>query len=317
MAIGALASKDSIKQLLGPTFEWIGEGIQKGAQKGTNNVVNILTIACNKIKEELKSPGQINPRVFKNIVDEGRFVEDVFASEYFGGLLAASRSEDGQDDSLLPQINIIKNLSSNQIRLHFLIYRIVAMMPHGRDTPEKEPFWENLVISVPTEETMSIVYPNNTLDYNSFKESIKEMERLNLFGERFSIHSSQVKLSHKLNFKEGCLQLSPNEYGAGLFLKALGFKSLSPDCITSVIVDERLSENIKNLKLPKNYDWKFVSTDDPIEKLHEDFESRIYDVESTLENNNDDIKDKIEELNSELNGLKKREASKKSKNKTK
>jgi hypothetical protein len=40
--------------------------------------------------------------VFKQIWDEGRFIEDELAVEYFGGLLASARPPDGKDDRILP-----------------------------------------------------------------------------------------------------------------------------------------------------------------------------------------------------------------------
>jgi hypothetical protein len=43
-------------------------------------------------------------------------------AEYFGGILAASRSADGNDDSAIGYLNLIKSLSCSQLRLHYFIY---------------------------------------------------------------------------------------------------------------------------------------------------------------------------------------------------
>ncbi|MCX6807997.1 MAG: hypothetical protein NTZ80_04365, partial [Patescibacteria group bacterium] len=43
--------------------------------------------------------------------------------EYFGGILASSRSEDGKDDSGIFYVDIIKSMSSGQLKMHYIIYR--------------------------------------------------------------------------------------------------------------------------------------------------------------------------------------------------
>ena len=57
-----------------------------------------------------------------NVLRDGAFRDDEVSSEYFGGILASSRSRDGKDDSTIHYVDVIKSLSSRQLQLHYLIY---------------------------------------------------------------------------------------------------------------------------------------------------------------------------------------------------
>ena len=52
----------------------------------------------------------------------GACTEDEIGAEYFGGILAASRSDDGRNDDAIQFVEVIKSMSSKQLRLHYVIY---------------------------------------------------------------------------------------------------------------------------------------------------------------------------------------------------
>ena len=59
------------------------------------------------------------------VLRDGPFTEDELAAEYFGGILAASRSTDSKDDRGAYYLDIISRLSSYQIRAHYIVYAAI------------------------------------------------------------------------------------------------------------------------------------------------------------------------------------------------
>ena len=106
------------KKLLGPTFNTIGEDINRLYVAGRDK---ILTAAQRKT-DNLDDGKTANLRVARDVLWNGAFTDDEISAEYFGGILAASRTEDGKDDSAVPFLDVVKSLSSDQLRLHYYIY---------------------------------------------------------------------------------------------------------------------------------------------------------------------------------------------------
>ncbi len=92
----ALASKDTLNRLLGPTADYIGGEIRGLAEKCNINLGCIVRRAVKKLGRKIDEPGAVNSRVLRQVWSEGRFIEDELVAEYFGGLLASSRSASGQ-----------------------------------------------------------------------------------------------------------------------------------------------------------------------------------------------------------------------------
>ncbi|MFA6176665.1 MAG: hypothetical protein WC765_08825 [Phycisphaerae bacterium] len=292
LAVGGVAvSGETLKKLLGPTADYFGECTKELVKKTAHNVGRIFSIAFEKLGEKIDEPGNVNPRILKNICDEGRFVEDVFVAEYFGGLLASSRSENSQDDTVLPYLSIVKTMSSNQLYLHFIIYSIVARLPFGRVKPAIEKFWDGLTISIPINET--IFHDMKNPSY--VKDAVLGLVNIGLIKNRYSISVDCLNIEKEIEAENGWLKVAPNEYGAELFLKALGYKTLNADVITSVHVDLKISKFMKDsFELPEGFKWNHEPFIDPLDKLRDEFESRIDDIESAVddvESNVDDIKD--------------------------
>ena len=78
-----------------------------------------------KLGPRAEEAGSVNPRVFKHVIDEGRFCEDSIAAEYFGGVLASSKTPNGRDDRGVTVMGVIKEMSVYQIRCHYVFYQLV------------------------------------------------------------------------------------------------------------------------------------------------------------------------------------------------
>ncbi len=124
--IAAYLGKDVTNKLLGPTADYLGGELKAFAQRRVENVRDMFSNAAGKLGDRINSPGQVPPKVLKAIIDEGSYNEDPVALEYFGGVLASSRTEVGRDDRGARLAKVVDDLSTYQIRTHYLLYSTVA-----------------------------------------------------------------------------------------------------------------------------------------------------------------------------------------------
>lgn len=106
-------------KLLGKTAEEISKDISSLYSIGKDKIIDFATRKISNIDDGK----QANLRVARDVFWGGSFTEEAICAEYFGGILASSRSEDGKDDSGVYYVDIIKSLSSAQLHLHYVLYR--------------------------------------------------------------------------------------------------------------------------------------------------------------------------------------------------
>lgn len=106
------------QQLFGKTLAEMGDDLNKVYK---SNRDKLLAKATSKV-ENPNDGAKPNLRVARDVIWNGAVTDDEVCAEYFGGVLAASRSADGKDDSSLIYVDCIKALSSKQLHLHFVIY---------------------------------------------------------------------------------------------------------------------------------------------------------------------------------------------------
>jgi len=110
-----------IENVLGPTSKEIGQDLQTLYKKGRELILR-------KAFQKLKDPNdrkKANLRVARDVFWNGSFTDEAICAEYFGGILAASRSDDGKNDFGIFYVDIIKSMSSGQLRMHYIIYRML------------------------------------------------------------------------------------------------------------------------------------------------------------------------------------------------
>jgi hypothetical protein len=126
LAIAAYLSEGDLSTILGPTAEHLGDEIKTFTPKQIKNVGEIFSNAEKKLDNKLYRSGQVPFKVLKTIIDEGSYSDDEIAVEYFGGVLASSKTEVDRDDRGARVAKIINNLSTYQIRSHYLIYSTIS-----------------------------------------------------------------------------------------------------------------------------------------------------------------------------------------------
>ncbi len=123
VGVGAyLGLKEVAPRLLGPTADYLGQGLRLYTEKGAENLRRIFVNGIKKAGKKVDEPGQVPAKVVKEVLEAGYFAEDELAAEYFGGVLASSRTGIARDDRGASYCSLIQRLSSYQLRTHYFVY---------------------------------------------------------------------------------------------------------------------------------------------------------------------------------------------------
>ena len=203
------------------------------------------------------------------------------------------RSEDGADDGAVPVVALVKALSSVQLRLHFIIYWLVASHPFNRDIAESRAFWEGLQLLVPADELLKSLdvtrddWPANLL------LAVIGLVEAQLIEKDFAIQIGTLRQGDCSNLKDDAFAVKPNRRGASLFLRALGLRGLHPELITAINVETSLSEDVKAaIRLPRSATCTHRFEKDPFDLLRDDLEGKLDDFDRAL----DEVRDTVDGL---------------------
>lgn len=245
-AIAAYLGKDGLQKLLGPTADYLGVGLRDFAQKRVENICRIFTKATEKLGNRIETAGEVPPRVLKAVLEEGSFCDSELAAEYFGGVLASSRTDNGRDDRGARIAKVIDSLSTYQLRTHYLIYSNIKVI-----------FAQSgLSFNMNDRPKMKIFLPySGYLPAMDFNES-EELQTAQILSHSFfGLHADGLiegdwrygQQEHlKDIFKEateGGIICQPSALGAELFLNAFGHS----DKPLEYVFDEAFSPKIANI----------------------------------------------------------------------
>lgn len=106
----------------GRALTWAGQQLWKLATEGDENAKRVLDKAETKLSDEARRNGPVSLRVFKEFLEQAPFIEDELTADYFGGVLASSRTGIDRDDRGAAFAQMIGRLSSYQLRAHYIAY---------------------------------------------------------------------------------------------------------------------------------------------------------------------------------------------------
>lgn len=137
IVLGVLAgagyvTMDTVKRVLGPTADYIGDELRLSIQR-RRVAGRIVQNAAEKTGDRLNEPGAVPPRVLRDVVNDGSFNEDEISVEYFGGVLASSRTPNGRDDRGAVLTNLLSRLSTYQMRSHYILYSAMRQVYLGSE----------------------------------------------------------------------------------------------------------------------------------------------------------------------------------------
>lgn len=111
-------------KVLGPSAQVFGDKLAFWTGEGLKHLENILQRALAKTPpESADKPTRVSYRIAKSLVVDAPFCDDEICAEYFGGILASSRTEGQRDDRGVSYLAQINRLSSHQLRCHYVLYR--------------------------------------------------------------------------------------------------------------------------------------------------------------------------------------------------
>lgn len=254
-AAAAWASKDIVNKLLGPTADYLGSEVATFAKKCNFNVNDIFARAARKLGARMEEPGQVNPRVLKGVLSDGAFTEDSLAAEYFGGVLASSRTADARDDRGLSLLAVIRDMSSFELRMHYTLYLAVKRLYDGtslRLSRRRET--ERLLAFIP-EGALWTAMDND--DIRIVHHCVHGLHRLNLIGDFYAFGSKEMlQIGSFPTAPEGGLVLQPSAFGTELFLWAQGRSELA---LNAFLDTEIQFETMLDVEIPPCVPVKIVN----------------------------------------------------------
>ncbi|QDV69080.1 hypothetical protein Poly24_27940 [Rosistilla carotiformis] len=226
----ALGSAKVVEKLLGPTADYMGIGLKTFTEKRVENVAEIFRSAASKLGERIDEDAQVPPKVLRDVLDDGSYCTDRLSSEYFGGVLASSRTTESRDDRGATFTALVGRLTAYQIRAHYIIYSIMrqTFLDSGLSPTSKVQ-----------RKQMRIYIPNSVfhvaMDYSK-KEIAPVIDEHCFFGlERewliqndFQIGSHEDITKRIPTATEGGVLVTPSAFGAELFLWVGGHGRLHP-----------------------------------------------------------------------------------------
>jgi hypothetical protein len=132
-AVGAVSATWAGRKIIGPTLDKMGDQLkERYSTFSEKNLLQIVNRAERKLGSSVSDPGEIPPRVLIRVLDEGAWCESPIMAEYFGGILAASRSIDEGDDRGSSWAGFVSRLATFDVYMHYLIYDAFRDLYLGR-----------------------------------------------------------------------------------------------------------------------------------------------------------------------------------------
>ena len=222
----AIGGKDLLIKMLGPTADYIGDGIKLFTEKRLENIQSILKNASLKIGDKINKPGTIHPKVLKFVLDEGSYSDDFLSIEYFGGVLASSRSGNSRDDRGVFFNALITRMSSYQLRFHYVLYHIIKSTFNGCEI--------NWGISKERSKLKVFIPASTFYTFMDFTESeeakastildhiISGLLKEQLIGTDFATGSAELLKIYYSSAEETGLIIEPDRLGFELFYWVYG-----------------------------------------------------------------------------------------------
>lgn len=228
----AWINRDVILKLLGPTADYLGEGMKDLVEARMTNIRNIFDAAAAKSTADLDAEGAVPPRVLKGIIDDGSYCDDSLTSQYFGGLLASSRSGISRDDRAVGLIALLNTLSAYQIRTHYIFYRIFKDLYSGQDLKigtEGERLELAVFIPLDVYTEALALEPNERAQFGQIQShALWGLTNSSLIQTMVYGHEEFIKGHFSAATGPGLI-IAPSSFGIELFLWAHGRGDIAPD----------------------------------------------------------------------------------------
>lgn len=259
---GAVGSAKVVEKILGPTAEYLGGQLKEWTQKKTKNLGNIFKNAEKKLGDKINDNGSVPPKVLKGILEEGAWAEEEMQVEYFGGVLASSRTGISRDDRGAYFTQLISRLTTYQLRTHYLLYHAIKRLFNGEDL-NVERRMDRMQLGIffsPTDFAiaMDFIEEENENSQSLISHSLRGLKNEGLIQEfQYKAPGSLSKVLPSRDLNE-LYSAWPSPLGVELFMWAYGHGQTN--------VNEFLSPSIE-FKNEQNFNLKVERIMSPIQKV--------------------------------------------------
>lgn len=225
------------QKVFGPSLDTIGAQLADLVDFRKRNAVKIAEYADRFGGSESE---YVHPRVAQRFVEDLSWLDDDLMQRYAGGLLAASRSEGGEDDRSIRYLNTVSDMTKAEIRLHFLIFRGYYEAFKAQGGLNDQPAFWNFKLRAPFVETCELMFPGRR-DWNEMyaelTETLAGLAQLGLVLELTTAVQAprlpgDTRSSHPV--AEIRMTAGGTQLGALLFLQARGAHTSNPHSIASI-----------------------------------------------------------------------------------
>jgi len=227
--LAILGGKKIIEKILGPTADYIGLGVQGWSKNRVNNIKKIFINAGNKLGHRINEPGLVSPKVLKNIIVDGSFSDDILTVDYFGGILASSRSSISRDDRGVCISALISRLSSYQLRSHYIFYHIFKKLFNGTNMNVYEEINRNkMEVCIPwTVYNKAMDFSKNENTSTIISHVMFGLSKENLIENYLQYGTKEFLKKRGMQVDDFSIFLKPSILGIELFLWAYGRSDLN------------------------------------------------------------------------------------------
>jgi hypothetical protein len=228
-ALVIYGGKELLKRVLGPTLDYVGEGVKEYTKHQAENLKRIFLKADDILEAKGTIAGSVPPKIFKSIWVDGAFCDDELSADYFAGVLAASKSENPKDDRGASILSLIGRLSSYQIRAHYIFYHVIKQLygSTGANIGDQNQR-QRMKPCIPLTEHLASMF--NAQAQSPFYDNVTShilagLARESLIGQ---FQYGSFEFTHRLTPsmpKEGII-FEPTHLGAELFLWAYGHSDM-------------------------------------------------------------------------------------------
>ncbi|UQA51019.1 hypothetical protein [Vibrio sp. ED002] len=252
-AVVAYLSKDGVSKLLYLTAEYLGGEMKTLVEKSQRNIVSVFKKAEKKCGTKIDQEGTVNARVMKHVYDEARFSDDELLAEYFGGVLASARTEDGIDDRGVYYSQIVKSMSSYQLRCHYFFYYLMWYNSKGMDLNLNSNIdRDKLTIVAPIkcyEETFKSNSKQNEMPF--IAHSLSGLAKADLIGESFALQNPEDLKKKNIEVDQFAFVIQPTITGLELFIWVHGQGEIGLPAFMYQDLVEVPDIDMKNVELTK------------------------------------------------------------------
>lgn len=217
--------------MLGPTAEYVGGEVKHLVERCNINLTDVFKSSLRKGAE--KNSGNVNARTAKAVLDDAAYCDDYLVKDYYGGLLCASKCEDG-DDAALSYVSLLRGMSTLQVKTHFLIYAnlhrgLAGTLPSITLQAERE----KVRITLSLERYFSFIKRGTADPEAVINHVVSGLLRADLIAPFFQYGSPESinERFPELEVKVPSLVVGPSILGAELFLWAAGLRDPNPNLI--------------------------------------------------------------------------------------